>query len=352
MRQPCSDLKFLLGDVRSPTKMEIVGLRRRYGSPAGLNCFATGALLFATLVVGGCAGTTTASTRTPAEPDLTTTPSVVNFGTVVTGTSGSQSIRVTNSGTAGVTINGAVVSGTGFSMSGLTTPLTINSGGDVTFVAAFAPTAVGNASGSVSITSNAPGSPLNIALNGEGAAPTLQLTANPATVNFGDVAAGSSASQNVRLQNTGNSSVTISQVTVSGTGYSASGVTPGEILTTGQSTTLAVSFAPTTTGSFPGSITVASNATNSSTVSLSGGSHSVTISWTASTSKVVGYYLYRAGVSGGPYAKINSSPVAGTTFTDIGIASGQVYYYVVTSVDSIGVESSLSDQASATVPTP
>jgi fibronectin type 3 domain-containing protein len=107
-----------------------------------------------------------------------------------------------------------------------------------------------------------------------------------------------------------------------------------------------------------GSATVTSNATNSPlTISLSGTgvqavSHSVTLSWTASTSTVVGYNVYRSTVSGGPYTLLTSSPVTGTTFTDTTVQARVTYYYVVTAVDSSGNESAYSNEASVTVPTP
>lgn len=83
-------------------------------------------------------------------------------------------------------------------------------------------------------------------------------------------------------------------------------------------------------------------------------SHSVVLTWDASTSPdVVGYNVYRSGVSGGPYTELNGSlPVAGLTYTDTAVLAGQTYYYVVTAVDSEGIESAYSNEASASVPSP
>jgi hypothetical protein len=82
-------------------------------------------------------------------------------------------------------------------------------------------------------------------------------------------------------------------------------------------------------------------------------SHSVTLTWTASTSpNLVGYNIYRSGTSGGPYTKINSAPIAAISFVDTGIQAGQPYDYVVTAVDNSGNESAFSNQAEATVPSP
>ena len=99
-----------------------------------------------------------------------------------------------------------------------------------------------------------------------------------------------------------------------------------------------------------------SNAANSpASISLSGTgaqavAHSVTLTWTASTSTVSGYNVYRSTVTGGPYTKLNSTLVAATSYVDTAVQASQIYYYVVTSVDSSGVESADSTEVSATIP--
>lgn len=89
--------------------------------------------------------------------------------------------------------------------------------------------------------------------------------------------------------------------------------------------------------------------TNSSTPPPPGG-HSVNLSWNTSSSAGVAYNVYRSNVSGGPYAKVNSTPISGTSYSDTGVQSTHTYYYVVTAVDGNGVESDYSNQASAVIP--
>jgi len=79
-------------------------------------------------------------------------------------------------------------------------------------------------------------------------------------------------------------------------------------------------------------------------------SHSVALSWNASTSTVAGYNVYRSTVSGSQYAKLNPSLVGSLSFTDTSVQSGLTYYYVTTAVDSTGAESGYSNQVSAPVP--
>lgn len=189
------------------------------------------------------------------------------------------------------------------------------------------------------------------------AASTLILNSSASSLNFGNVNMSSSSNQSVTLTNGGNSNITISNVTVSGAGFNASGVSSGLILTPGQSAALTATFAPAAAGSAKGSISVASNATNSpDSIALSGTgvvaavTHSVALSWSPSTSVVTGYNTYASQTSGGPYTKLTGSPVAATSYTDTSVQAGATYFFVVTSVDASNVESVFSSEVSAQVP--
>lgn len=78
--------------------------------------------------------------------------------------------------------------------------------------------------------------------------------------------------------------------------------------------------------------------------------HSVTATWTASSSAVLGYNVYRGSVSGGPYTKLNGSAVTVLTYTDATVGSGQTYFYVTTAVDASGNESVFSNEVKAVIP--
>jgi fibronectin type 3 domain-containing protein len=86
---------------------------------------------------------------------------------------------------------------------------------------------------------------------------------------------------------------------------------------------------------------------------VTGSSHSVSLTWSPSSSSgVAGYNVYRSSTSGGSYTKINSSLVSGTNYTDSTVQSGQTYYYVTTAVNTSNAESAYSNQAVAVIPTP
>ncbi|MFY9732283.1 MAG: choice-of-anchor D domain-containing protein, partial [Candidatus Acidiferrales bacterium] len=328
----------------------------------------TFAATFAPTTAGNATGSILISSNAPNSPatitlsgagiqgQLIANPSSASFGTVTTGNSNSQTITLSNSGSAAVSISQANVSGTGFSMSGMTGfPITINAGANKTFNVVFAPTTSGSATGMVQVVSNAPNSPISIALSGTGQAATQLLSANPSSFNFNSVNDGSSATLNVTLTNTGNSNITISGTTATGAGFSATGVN-GTMLTPNQTATLVVTFAPTSAGAVSGSVAVSSNASNSPTISLAGTgvqqtSHTVDLTWTASSSTdVVGYNVYRSTVSGGPYSILDSAPVATDGYSDSTVQSSQSYFYVVRSVDNTGTESVNSSEVQAIVP--
>jgi len=186
-------------------------------------------------------------------------------------------------------------------------------------------------------------------------APTIVLSPNVSNLNFGNVNVSSSGSQNVTLTNAGNSNVTISQVMVSGAGFNAGGAA-GLILSPGQSTAVNVTFTPSTNGAASGSVSVSSNATNSpAKIGLTGTGvtpvvHSVSLSWSDGDTTITGYNAYVASVSGGPYSRLTSSPVAGSSYVDSSVQSGRTYYYVVTALDATNQESTYSSEIAAIVP--
>jgi hypothetical protein len=274
----------------------------------------------------------------PAPPVITSQPS---GQTLVAGLTATFSVAA--SGTAPLSYqwrkNGINISSA--TSSTYTTPATATTDSGSAFSVVVSDSAGSVTSGNATLTVNAA---------------TRLLSANPASLGFGNVGVSSSSTLTTTFTNTGNSTVTIAGLSISGAGLSVSDISTGQMIGAGQSVTATVVFLPSITGSVTGSLTVSSNATNSpATVSLSGSgvqlvTHSTNLSWTASTSSVVGYNVYSGSVSGGPYSKLTSSPVAVLTYKDSTVQSGKTYYYVVTSVNSSGGESTYSNQATASIP--
>ncbi len=283
----------------------------------------------------------TGSGQTPKStiaPTISSQPASVNITAGQTAT-----FNVAATGTAPMTYqwkkNGAAISGaTSFSF---TTPAETTGDNNAAFTAD-----VSNNAGSA--TSNA--AILTVS------ASSLLLNSSASSLSFGNVNVSSSGTQSTTLANAGNSSITISNVTVSGAGFNASGLSSGLILSPGQTATLTATFAPAAPGSVTGSVSVASNASNSpDSIALSGTgvatvNHSAALAWSPSPSTVIGYNTYTSATSGGPYTILTGTPVAATLYTDTSVLSGEVYYFVVTAVDSTNVESAFSDEVCALIP--
>lgn len=291
-----------------------------------------------------------------ATGQVAASPTSLSFGNILPGGSQTLTETLSNTGSASIAVSGASMSNASFAVNGLNLPATLAVGQSLTFGVVFSPTASGTISGTLAILSNASNSQMNISLSGTGAT-AGQLTVSPTTLNFGSVTTGMSASLNGTLSASG-SSVTISSATISSTEFVVSGITLPMTLSAGQSALYKVTFQPQATGTASGTLTFVSNAGNSSVAeSLSGSGatpvqHSVTLSWAASTSAgIVGYNVYRSGVSGGPYAQVTSMN-ADLTYTDSAVSAGQTYYYVVSAVDSAGAESVFSNQTQAAIPSP
>jgi hypothetical protein len=182
-----------------------------------------------------------------------------------------------------------------------------------------------------------------------------QLAVAPTTMSFGNLAVGSKSAQKGTLT-AGTTDITVSSAAWNGQGYALSGITFPVTVPAGQSVPFSVTFDPQAPGSAPGTVAFVSDATNSPTTETLTGSgtqqqsgHSVALSWNPSSSQVVGYNVYRRA-SGGPYAKINPSVSATTSYTDTSVQSGTTYDYVTTAIDLSNVESPYSNQATATIP--
>jgi len=283
---------------------------------------------------------------------LTASPAGLNFGTVAVGGSSTLPLTINNPGTTSQTVSIGKVSGTGFSVTGVTLPLILAAGQSFTFGVTFAPLSAGAFSGSILATS--PSTPaLIIPLSGTGAT-AGQLTVTPPTINFGNVTVGQSSSQGGQLT-ASNSSVNVSSAIMSNPMFALSGISLPVTIAVGQSINFTVTFTPTNAGTISGTLSFVSNAVNSPTVqSLTGSAsvmqYSVNLRWNPSTSQVVGYNVYRSTQSGGPYAMINSVLDQNTAYTDSTVADGQTYYYATTAVNSDGQESGYSNLSQAVIP--
>jgi Abnormal spindle-like microcephaly-assoc'd, ASPM-SPD-2-Hydin len=287
---------------------------------------------------------------------LSVSSSALSFGSVQVNSSATKSETVTNSGGTTVTVTDANVSRPEFSVTGLSLPLALSPGQSFTFGVKFAPSSGGAVTDSLTLGSDASNPSLSVSLSGTGTV-VGQLAVSPATLNFGSVVVGQSKSMSATLSATG-ANVTVSSAGFSTSEFTLSGVAFPFTVNAGQSASVTVMFKPQASGSATDSVSFASNASNSPAVAALTGSgtpppqHRVDLSWSPSSSSVVGYNIYRGSRSGGPYGKINSALNATTSYTDNSVLAGTTYFYVTTAVDGNGMESSFSNQVQAVVPSP
>lgn len=226
-------------------------------------------LAFAIASMVGCQGV---SAGPPAvqQGKLSLGNSVLNFGGVAAGGSKTLTVNATNSGNAPTNISAATISSKYFALTSPSLPAALAAGESVPLTFRFTPNVAGTFDASATIASDASNAVSSLSLTGTGVADG-QLALSATSEAFGNVVVGSSQGLSEVITNTGASSVTVSQVTVTGAGFSFSGISVPVSLGAGQSASLDVSFAPTSTGAVSGSLTITSNATNPTlSVPLSG----------------------------------------------------------------------------------
>ena len=287
---------------------------------------------------------------------LVANPPSLAFGKVPRGGSLSLHLAFTNNGHATVTISKGQVTGPGFRVNGLTLPTQLPPGHSVTVKVTFTPRAQGKVDGMILVTN--PTNPvLHVPLSGVG---TLagDLIVEPKGLNFGTVPdfIGKTLSGSLRAQG---SSLTVSSVAISNPQFAVPGLEFPFTLANGATKTFHVTFTPTGRGHVPGTLTFVSTAANRPVAAELSGTgtqaYTVSLSWNASTSEVVGYDIYRrqkdqtTGLFG-KFDKINSTLDPLTTYVDSAVVSGQTYYYATTAVDNSGQHSVLSNEVLVTIP--
>lgn len=278
---------------------------------------------------------------------LTAAPSSLSFGQVAVGASAALSVVLTNPGASSETLKALQLTGTQFSVSGLTLPMKLAAGQSVTMKVSFTPLAAGLISGSVFVS----GPSLNVPLSGTGTTTSGQLIVSPAALNFGNVFIDSTGTQTGTLSAT-SGSVTVSSAASSSAQFSLVGASFPLTIGAGQNVQYNVTFTPQSAGTASATLSFSSNATNSQVSEIlagTGAAPQVSLTWLPSTSQVSGYNVYR-GTAPGVYSRVNATLDPTTSFTDSTVVPGATYYYAATAVNSNGDESTYSAAVEIVVP--
>jgi iron transport multicopper oxidase len=138
-------------------------------------------------------------------------------------------------------------------------PATLQTGDALTVPATFAPTSAGIKGATLTATTDQ--EPVAASLSGTAQAQGPLLTIGARVIDFGGVTLGSEQRRALTLTNAGGSPLHISAITGPGAPFSVAGIAGGETIAPAASITAILSFAPTSTGDFDGTLRIASDTT-------------------------------------------------------------------------------------------
>ena len=204
-------------------------------------------------------------------------PTTVNFGVQGINTSNTtQTVAVSNNGTAAVNISNIALTGT--NTNGLTQtsscPAILAVNASCTITVTFVPTAAGTLNAGLTLTDNAPDSPQTVAVTGTGIVPAPLLILNPTSINFSNqLVNATSTAQTVTLTNTGTDSLNVTGITLAGSNASDFAQTNNcpTTLAINAFCTVNVTFSPGATGARTATLAITDNAADSpQSLALSG----------------------------------------------------------------------------------
>ena len=314
----------------------------------------------ATVTLSGAASATTIANSSGsytftglASGGYTVTPSHTGY----TFSPASQSAPVNGANVTGINFTATAQVGPTYSILGTISPTAGGSGATVTLSGAVTTTTTADAAGNYTFGGLANGTyAVTPSHAGYTFSPTSQSApvngANVTGINFTAQVAPTFSISGTISPTAGGSGATVilsgaaaATTTASSAGiYTFTGLTNGVYIVTPHNS--GYTFSPVSQ-----SVTVSTaNLTGVNFTAAVQQAHSVALSWTASTSTVSGYNVYRTTISGAQYTLVNSSLITALAYTDTSVQSGTTYYYVTTAVDASGTESVFSNQVSAPIP--
>lgn len=273
-------------------------------------------------VSGSTKSPTTTGSPSGANPPptgtLTASATSVAFGSELVGSSTAKTVSLTNSGKGNLILSQATVSGTGFTVSGLSSSTSVAAGGSLKLTVTFKPTAMGAVTGSLHIVGNSALSSATIALSGAGVESKISVI--PSSISFPKVSVGVTNTQSVTIKNMGNANLTISKATIAGSSFTMSGMATPMSIAPGGSSTLTVGFKPTTASTYYANLTIMNNSPTSPqvTVPLSGSSTSPVLQLSASPA-ALSFGSVTDGTSSTKTVTLSNTGNSSVTISSIGI---------------------------------
>lgn len=182
----------------------------------------------------------------------------VDFGRVPVGQTANRSFLVRNPGGAPLRVTRFNLSGNAFQGISPGGPFTLQPGETMTFTIAFAPATEGTATGSLSVVSDDPTTPVaSVQLVGVGLVPKIEVPAAP--VDFGNVTAGQTSQRSFLIRNVGGAPLNVTQTTLDNDQFSAISPQGPFAVPAGSQQSFTIAFAPTSPGPVSGTLTLINN---------------------------------------------------------------------------------------------
>jgi hypothetical protein len=222
------------------------------------------------LLLLGCAAIPHGSPApTPQTTTISVSPSSFDFSKVPVGQSASQKLQVTNTGTEPLKVASLAMSSPAFQITGPALPQTILPGLSLAYSVAFAPTAPGAASASLSIASNSTVPTTTVKLAGTGEA-TNSISVSPAALDFSKVPVGQSVSEKLQVTNTGSDPLQVTSLSASNPAFVIAGPSVPRTILPGLSLEYSVEFVPTAPGAASATLSIGSATASAATVKCVG----------------------------------------------------------------------------------
>jgi hypothetical protein len=196
-----------------------------------------------------------ASTPQSTTSPLIASPQSLRFEAVTVGQSKTLLATITNSASTSVTITAISSSNSEFTTPNLSLPIILTAGESLNLDVTFTPTAQGWTGQNVTLTCDAPSPAFQLPVMGAGES-SVPLTSNPASLSFPDVVVGKTATLPVVITNTSSSSVTVSDILSRTSEFAISGPSLPLTLAQNQSVTVNITFTPQSAGTWGGSVAI------------------------------------------------------------------------------------------------
>lgn len=218
---------------------------------------------------------TVALSGTGVAPALTVNPTTLAFGSLIQGQTANLTVTLGNTGSATCNVTGLNKSGStdfSFGSGAPVPPFAITPGSTILVPLAYTPSNVGADSGSLQIVSDDPVNPsVNVTLSGTGnpVPAVINITLTPATLAFGAVRVGQTATLSASIGNTGGATGTVTALGVTGADFAPTGPATPFTVAPGASISVPVTYTPSAVGNGIGTLALTSNDPNHPTLNVS-----------------------------------------------------------------------------------